>query len=197
MIDKDNLECKICLDNDKIENFMSPCECKGSLKYIHKICLEKSIKSSKDSSKCEICNYKFIIMKKFEVYNFIKIINYFNLFIIINYLSIIVYLIYFLDYILLLPIYLILPLILIINLINYLINDINIKLIIKKNILAHISYSFIYVLYEYFSNKAKYIATDKYFFIYNLYLFFTIFYYINFVYQIHDLFIKYVIINKK
>ena len=195
MINKDNLECKICLENDKLENFMSPCECNGSLKYIHKICLEKSIKSSKDSSKCEICNYKYIIFKKFDLYNFIKIFNYFNLFIINSYLSIILCLIYYKNYIILLPLYLSLCSVIITKIIDNLIDTIDIQSIVKENILAHLLYSFIYVFYEIF-NKIDNFGKNITLIIYNLYFLFTILYYIKFIYQIKNKFYVDIITNK-
>ena len=102
----DKFECKICLEIDKIENFISPCDCKGSIKHIHMICLKNSIKYSKDSSKCDLCNYKYNYIKKFDMYDFMKILNYFNLFILNNYIPIILCLIYFTNYVIILPIYL-------------------------------------------------------------------------------------------
>lgn len=48
--------CKICYGGGR--NLISPCDCKGSIKYIHKHCLLKWIKIS-ESKKCEICNSKY------------------------------------------------------------------------------------------------------------------------------------------
>lgn len=48
--------CRICYGQGR--NLVSPCQCKGSVKYIHKHCLLKWIKVSK-SKKCEICNSKY------------------------------------------------------------------------------------------------------------------------------------------
>ncbi len=49
-----NIECKFCLDEDKISNLISPCKCDGSLKYVHLYCLEK-YHLKKYLEHCEIC----------------------------------------------------------------------------------------------------------------------------------------------
>jgi len=53
-------ECRICYQDSTNEKLISPCNCKGSMKYIHRSCLEKCIFSSK-SNICGICKntYKF------------------------------------------------------------------------------------------------------------------------------------------
>ncbi|OMJ83340.1 hypothetical protein SteCoe_15739 [Stentor coeruleus] len=33
--------CRFCLDDDKLSNLISPCNCAGSQKYIHEYCLNK------------------------------------------------------------------------------------------------------------------------------------------------------------
>ena len=48
--------CRICYEGGR--NLISPCDCKGSIRYIHKHCLLKWIKIS-ESKKCEICNSKY------------------------------------------------------------------------------------------------------------------------------------------
>lgn len=39
--DNENISCKICLEdnNDPDNPLINPCECKGSMKYIHLKCL--------------------------------------------------------------------------------------------------------------------------------------------------------------
>lgn len=52
--------CRICLDNDNINDLFSPCKCKGSIKYIHKSCLEEWRKQgSKQFFKCPNCKYSY------------------------------------------------------------------------------------------------------------------------------------------
>ena len=49
----DERVCKICYSYGRC--LISPCNCKGSIGYIHKRCLLKWIKIS-ESKKCEICH---------------------------------------------------------------------------------------------------------------------------------------------
>lgn len=46
-------QCRICFEEDG--DLISPCNCSGSIEYMHPMCLKKWIKSS-NSNKCEICN---------------------------------------------------------------------------------------------------------------------------------------------
>ena len=53
-------KCRICIDLGEADARMcAPCECIGSVKYIHVTCLKEWIKE-KRSVKCELCgsNYK-------------------------------------------------------------------------------------------------------------------------------------------
>ena len=52
--------CRICLETDGI--FISPCLCKGSMKYIHMHCIEKWRKLSTNPlsyTQCEQCKYVY------------------------------------------------------------------------------------------------------------------------------------------
>ncbi len=66
-------ECKICLEDDNQDNMVSPCLCKGSLKYVHHICLENyHLVTEKYKEKCSICGWYY----KFENnYNYDTILN--------------------------------------------------------------------------------------------------------------------------
>ena len=57
--------CKICLEKiNDLNDVYSPCNCRGSLNYIHKNCFEEAyIKNN--IFKCEICNINFPIIKKY------------------------------------------------------------------------------------------------------------------------------------
>lgn len=54
------MECRICYDNSSNEKLISPCKCTGSMKYIHKSCLDKCILYNK-SNVCGICNETYQI----------------------------------------------------------------------------------------------------------------------------------------
>jgi hypothetical protein len=199
IINENNGECKICLDIDDIDNFISPCNCKGSLKYIHYKCLESSIKSVKDGTKCEICNYKYESIKKFDSIKFLKILNYYSLFIINNYLSIILSLIFFINYRILLLFHFSISFFVINKVIQYLIIDTDIQTLMKENVLSHLLYSFIYQMSEIFFNykKDSLVKTISIALItYNLYFLFTVFFYIKFVYEVQNKFYNIIIINK-
>ena len=53
------ITCRICLVEEKIsKKFISPCNCKGSIKYVHSSCFEMYIEM-KYHFKCPICNTNY------------------------------------------------------------------------------------------------------------------------------------------
>ena len=48
----------VCLDTSEAQELMSPCDCKGSLEFVHFQCLKESVMHLK-SYKCGICKKKF------------------------------------------------------------------------------------------------------------------------------------------
>ncbi|XP_063233645.1 E3 ubiquitin-protein ligase MARCHF2-like isoform X2 [Bacillus rossius redtenbacheri] len=54
--------CRICHEDDRLEGFVSPCDCSGTQGLVHIKCLEKWLSSS-NTDKCEICKFKFSIRK--------------------------------------------------------------------------------------------------------------------------------------
>lgn len=50
--------CRICLDVSEEDELMSPCDCRGSLQYVHFQCLKQSVMHLK-SHRCGICKKKF------------------------------------------------------------------------------------------------------------------------------------------
>lgn len=57
------LQCRICLENDKIDDLISPCLCRGSHKSVHQNCLKmwllRSEKNEKELTYCEVCKGQF------------------------------------------------------------------------------------------------------------------------------------------
>ena len=51
--------CRICHCEDTIDNLDSPCNCKGSLQFVHRKCLQKWISEKLDTSRCEVCNAQY------------------------------------------------------------------------------------------------------------------------------------------
>ncbi|XP_075214635.1 E3 ubiquitin-protein ligase MARCHF3-like isoform X2 [Lycorma delicatula] len=51
--------CRICHEgNNNEEELASPCDCTGTMKYVHISCLEKWLSTS-SSDTCEICKFRF------------------------------------------------------------------------------------------------------------------------------------------
>ena len=73
--------CRICLEQDDDE-YISPCLCKGTQKYIHRKCLDEwrniNINNPEKRNSCEICKYKFRF--KTEINNNYNYSNYFIVF---------------------------------------------------------------------------------------------------------------------
>ena len=63
--------CKICYNGNEEEPLLSPCNCSGSIKYVHQSCLMKWLKARKPI--CELCNYNYIIIKKAKPYEEVSI----------------------------------------------------------------------------------------------------------------------------
>ncbi|KAE8665860.1 hypothetical protein F3Y22_tig00112523pilonHSYRG00020 [Hibiscus syriacus] len=52
------VECRICQDEDSIENLEAPCSCSGSLKFAHRKCIQRWCNEKGDLI-CEICHQFF------------------------------------------------------------------------------------------------------------------------------------------
>lgn len=50
--------CKVCQEVDN-EKLIAPCNCSGSVKYIHEACLEKWIRTSKNGTTCPTCGSRY------------------------------------------------------------------------------------------------------------------------------------------
>lgn len=51
--------CRICLEDDKLNNLINPCLCKGSIQYVHKTCLNSWI-SVTNNLCCSTCKFQYI-----------------------------------------------------------------------------------------------------------------------------------------
>lgn len=58
-----NEMCKICYEYDKPEKLLSPCNCKGTIKFVHKSCVKDWIKFS-GKSVCSECNAEYNFLPK-------------------------------------------------------------------------------------------------------------------------------------
>lgn len=50
--------CRICLEESKLKDLLTPCKCKGTLKFIHKSCFIHWLNKSK-SLICELCHTRY------------------------------------------------------------------------------------------------------------------------------------------
>uniref|UniRef100_A0A4W5MT16 RING-type E3 ubiquitin transferase n=1 Tax=Hucho hucho TaxID=62062 RepID=A0A4W5MT16_9TELE len=58
--------CRIChCEGDDDSPLITPCNCTGSLRFVHQTCLQQWIKSS-DTRCCELCKYQFIMETKLK-----------------------------------------------------------------------------------------------------------------------------------
>ncbi|OUM70225.1 hypothetical protein PIROE2DRAFT_1636 [Piromyces sp. E2] len=68
--EKNKPVCRICRDDDSFSELIVPCRCRGTVKYIHRECLDEWLKTvnkavlpfghtSLINAKCNLCNYKY------------------------------------------------------------------------------------------------------------------------------------------
>lgn len=56
---EDNLEeCRICLQHDEPNDLLSPCQCSGTLRYVHPDCMATWLNTMIRKSKTVICGTK-------------------------------------------------------------------------------------------------------------------------------------------
>jgi len=70
-------ECRICLDTVNQSSMISPCDCKGTMLYVHRNCLEKW-RTEKPSAyqKCTECKFTYILqLKRLNFLTFQQIIT--------------------------------------------------------------------------------------------------------------------------
>ncbi len=68
-------ECRICFTEEETEEnpFISPCKCRGTSKYVHKLCLNQWRNFNREReawNKCMECKATYLIYRKFPQENF-------------------------------------------------------------------------------------------------------------------------------
>lgn len=67
-----DIVCRICLDSDKTDDFISPCSCRGFQKFVHQSCLKAWLmRNDSLESKfcvCEICKDSFLFQFEYSTY---------------------------------------------------------------------------------------------------------------------------------
>ena len=56
---KSNYSCRICFEEDTIDNLIYPCKCNGTTKYVHRACINEWRKKNSKNTHCEICKFKY------------------------------------------------------------------------------------------------------------------------------------------
>ena len=63
--------CRICLEEDSVNNLIYPCKCSGGSKYIHKECLNewRTTSENRDNmDRCECCHYEYKFKRINDMY---------------------------------------------------------------------------------------------------------------------------------
>ncbi|XP_018565569.1 E3 ubiquitin-protein ligase MARCH3-like [Anoplophora glabripennis] len=53
-----SVACRICYDNEREEELINPCRCKGTVAFVHRSCLETWLGES-NTTTCELCHQEF------------------------------------------------------------------------------------------------------------------------------------------
>ena len=78
-VNLDYKECRICFDNEVDSEFINPCLCDGTSKYVHITCLERWRKINENKKAfeyCMECNYKYKYKYKYKLEKFIYNLNF-------------------------------------------------------------------------------------------------------------------------
>lgn len=59
-------QCRICLDIDEPNTMISPCECRGSARFIHQQCLKEYLRHYPDGL-CRVCRTSMISVYEYEI----------------------------------------------------------------------------------------------------------------------------------
>lgn len=73
-------QCRICLEEDDINNMISPCYCSGSVNYVHLDCLNEWRETSmnpESKTSCLVCKFNYIFEKMPVLYYHI-LLSYFS-----------------------------------------------------------------------------------------------------------------------
>lgn len=72
-------QCRICLEEDEISNMISPCLCRGHMKYVHRECLNqwRALSEQLNSNDtCPTCKFKYQFENtQQECHYFLKLVN--------------------------------------------------------------------------------------------------------------------------
>ena len=62
------LTCRICFEEENRHEttMISPCECKGSVRYVHLECIEKWLQLNYKLNYCELCKHEFRMKRRFK-----------------------------------------------------------------------------------------------------------------------------------
>ena len=67
-------ECRICYDDTNRNSMISPCNCSGSMKYVHKQCLLSWVNTTHNVN-CDVCNVQYnchFIMRRPHLWTYIR-----------------------------------------------------------------------------------------------------------------------------
>jgi hypothetical protein len=62
--------CRICLDTERSEDMIAPCQCRGTARYIHRRCLEQYIDHYPDGI-CRVCLTPFVYSSPKRVWSMV------------------------------------------------------------------------------------------------------------------------------
>ena len=66
------MQCRICLDTNNPEDFISPCKCRGSQKLVHQACIKTWLLASEkyetEISSCEVCKANYNMEFNYSAY---------------------------------------------------------------------------------------------------------------------------------
>ncbi|KAH6934367.1 hypothetical protein HPB50_023736 [Hyalomma asiaticum] len=57
--------CRICFSGDAEQPLLEPCNCRGTIGFVHRECLERLIRHRMDPQ-CQICHFRFTVRKQSE-----------------------------------------------------------------------------------------------------------------------------------
>lgn len=83
--------CRICLEEDTKENMISPCKCKGTMKYVHEECLNKwRIRSERSYYMCNECKSFYNLKDGMytRVFNAASVVFMYTLIALVTYVSV-------------------------------------------------------------------------------------------------------------